>query len=115
MQFYLVLALLFALAVAVFSINNPTPVPIRFLFWTYQAPLVIVILGSAVFGAIIVFLLGISKQYGLVRKVRLLENQNKNLSKHLEKKEAAEKETIKNEAAAKEAAEKEAAKETETT
>lgn len=99
MQFYLVLALIFALVVAIFSINNPSPVPISFLFWSFQAPLVIVILGSAVIGAVVVFLLGITKQYGLIRRVKFLENQNKDLSKQLEIKEAAEKEAVEEEGA----------------
>ena len=92
MQFNLVLALIFALIVAIFSINNPSPVPIRFMFWSYQAPLVIVILGSAVFGAVVVFLLGVSKQYSLIRKVKSLERDNKELEKKLgEKEEVIEK------------------------
>ncbi|MBZ4688023.1 MAG: hypothetical protein PWQ96_1929 [Clostridia bacterium] len=83
MQIYLVGALIFALIVAIFSINNPNPVPVNFLFWGFQAPLVLVILGSAVFGAVVVFLLGMVKQFSMIRKVRSLESANQKLSRQL--------------------------------
>ncbi|MDW7675153.1 MAG: LapA family protein [Bacillota bacterium] len=80
MQMYLVIALIFALFVAMFAIQNTVPVAISFLFWTFQdISLVLVILGSAVFGAICVFLLGMVKQVSQSMKIKELDNENKRL------------------------------------
>ncbi len=84
MQFYLVSALIFALIVAIFSINNPNTVSVNFLAWSFQAPLVLIIISSAVFGAVVIFLLGIIKQIGLIRKLKTLESTNKKISQELE-------------------------------
>jgi uncharacterized integral membrane protein len=95
MQFYLVSALVFALIVAIFSINNPNTVSVNFLVWSFQAPLVLIILSSAVFGAVVIFLLGIVKQIGLIRKVKNLENTNKKVSQELEEIKTIQEDTIK--------------------
>lgn len=56
-MFLLILTLLFALLVAIFAIQNAAPVVIN-LFWvTTQVPLVLVILGSVLAGALIVVLI----------------------------------------------------------
>ena len=89
MQLYLVLALLFALLVAVFAVQNTMTVPIAFLFWKLNVSLVLVILGAASFGALCVFLVGMFKNLGVWRKQKELENKNKLLTekvKELEEK-----------------------------
>ncbi|HMM21210.1 MAG TPA: LapA family protein [Selenomonadales bacterium] len=50
---YLFLALVFSLFVAIFAVQNSLPVVVSFLYWSSQTSLVIVILGSAVLGALI--------------------------------------------------------------
>lgn len=89
MQVYLLGALIFALIVATFAINNPNLVPVSFLLWRFQAPLVLVILGSAVVGAVFVFLLGMVKQFSLKRQIRSLENINQRLSQQLAEMDSA--------------------------
>ena len=60
MQFYWILALVFALIVAIFAIQNASLVDIRFLNWEFaDISLVLVILGSAVIGAVIIFYFGL--------------------------------------------------------
>lgn len=84
MQTYLVLALLFAVVVAIFAVQNSEPVHINFLHFQFkQISLVLVILGSAAVGAIVVFFLGMVKQLGLARRVKELEHKNRNLTEEL--------------------------------
>lgn len=66
----LVLALICALLVAVFAVQNAKPVAVAFLVWEFEISLVLIILGSAALGAIAVFLLG---TLNLVQKNRKLK------------------------------------------
>lgn len=86
-QVYWITALLFALLVSIFAIQNAEVVNIRFLGWQFQnISLVLVILGSASAGALLLFILGTIKQLSLALKlkeaegkIRKLENQLKEL------------------------------------
>jgi len=62
MQFYLITALVFALLVAVFAIQNTETVVIQFLAWSFSISLVLVILGSAAVGALVLYLFSLVKQ-----------------------------------------------------
>lgn len=80
MQFYLLLALVFALVVAIFAVQNTEPVTINFLTWQFkEISLVLVILGSSAVGAVFLFLLGVVKQLSLYRKNRELRLANQKL------------------------------------
>ncbi|MEW6621738.1 MAG: lipopolysaccharide assembly protein LapA domain-containing protein [Bacillota bacterium] len=102
MQGYLVGALIFALLVAVFAVQNTNTVDIQFIAWRISdISLVLVILGSSVIGAVVVFLLGGVKQLSLNKKVRDMKRQNESLIKEvnelkgkLEQKESMEKEIM---------------------
>jgi uncharacterized integral membrane protein len=59
---YLMLAFVFALVVAVFAVQNSLPVTVSFLWWGFQTSLVLVILLSAIFGALTVLLLAVPVQ-----------------------------------------------------
>lgn len=73
MQIFLVLALLFALLVSLFAVQNAVRVDILFLFWRIQAvSLVVVILGSAFVGACVAGLVGFVKQLRLRKSIRAL-------------------------------------------
>lgn len=90
--------MLFALIVAVFAIQNAEVVNIRFLTWQFQnISLVLVILGSAAIGALLLFILGTIKQVSMTLKlkdaegkIRKLENQLKELQE-LQEREQKEK------------------------
>lgn len=58
----LVLALVFALLVAAFAIQNSLPVTVSFVTWSFHTSLVIVILGAAIFGALAVMSLAVPMQ-----------------------------------------------------
>ncbi len=66
MQIYLVLALLFGIVIAVFAVQNSTPVPISFLWMSLESVAVsVLVLVSATLGALVMFL------FGLGREIRL--------------------------------------------
>ncbi len=84
MQIYLMGALIFALLVAIFAIQNTNPVDIKFLtFKLQEISLVLVILGSALIGAVVVFFLGAVKQISSYRQIRELKKENENLKDEL--------------------------------
>ena len=65
MQITLIVALIISIAVAVFAIQNSVPVVVSFLAWEMKTSLVILILGSALAGAVV------SALFASVRWVRL--------------------------------------------
>lgn len=85
MSWRFVLSLLFAFAVAVFAIQNAGAVHINFLVWEGDISQALVILLSAIFGAVIVLLLSLIKQIQLSLAVK---SERKNGSTLLEEKKA---------------------------
>ncbi|MBM7855313.1 putative integral membrane protein [Desulfohalotomaculum tongense] len=86
MQFYVVLGLVFALAVAVFAVQNATAVDIKFLGWRFSdISLVLVILSSVAGGSLITILFGLPRQLRTMMKIRELTAQNQRLASELEK------------------------------
>lgn len=67
-MFILILGLLFALLVAIFAIQNANPVAIQFLWIEAKVPLVLVILGSALAGALVTLLLALWREFRNKRK-----------------------------------------------
>jgi len=63
-MFILSLGLLLALFVAVFATQNATVVPVRFFGWYTEASLVLVILASALAGALVVGSIAAVRQIG---------------------------------------------------
>ncbi|MEK6529320.1 MAG: LapA family protein [candidate division NC10 bacterium] len=69
-----------AIAVAIFALQNPDQVTIRFLAWQIErAPLAAVILVSGAAGAIIVSLIGLVQRWRLRSKIRQLETRVRSL------------------------------------
>ncbi len=93
---FLAIALIIALAIAIFAVNNSTTVTLSFLMWQFQASLVVVILGSAALGATVVALLGLLRQismnfklWDLRARLRKAENEHSALLDKLSKAEQA--------------------------
>ncbi len=57
-----VFSLIMALIVAIFAIQNSAAIPIKILFWEINFSLAIIILLSAVIGAVITGIMGIKKR-----------------------------------------------------
>ncbi len=81
MQVYLVLALVFSIAVATFAVQNATKVDITLFFWQLkQISLVVVIFGSALLGAIAAGLFGAVKQLKAAKNLRSCKTEAESLS-----------------------------------
>ena len=85
MQYYLVSALVFSLMVAVFAIQNTEIVVVQFLTFQSSVSLVLVILGSAVVGALALFFLSLFRQVGSWMTIRQLTHQKEELEKQVKK------------------------------
>ncbi|MFA7659609.1 MAG: LapA family protein [Anaerovoracaceae bacterium] len=91
MSWKFVLSLIFALVVAVFAIQNAAAVEVNFLAWKVSISQALIILVSAIFGAIAVLLLSLVKQMKLKAGIRndkktitSLQNENQTLKGKLE-------------------------------
>ncbi len=81
MQGFLIMGIIFALLIAIFSIQNAVPVSLSFFSWHFDTSLVVVILGAVALGALIMGIFSYVKQFRLKRKVNKLQKSNKELKK----------------------------------
>ncbi|NLJ33178.1 MAG: LapA family protein [Firmicutes bacterium] len=79
----LVLALLFALVVAIFAVQNAGLVMVGFLPYRFEVSLALVILGSTAAGALVVFLLGLVQQVTRGMKIREYRHKIQQLEREL--------------------------------
>jgi uncharacterized integral membrane protein len=91
LQLKYILALLFALMVAIFALLNAQPVTVEFIFDEFQISLALVILVSAFAGAVILGFLGVFRQVKESLKSREMNARIKKLEEQL--KESADKHT----------------------
>ena len=75
MQGYIVLALVFAIIIAVFAVQNTMMVVIRFFLWEANTSLVIVVLVAAAIGAVMLFLVNLLKNIGTKKEMKDLRRQ----------------------------------------
>jgi uncharacterized integral membrane protein len=87
MQLTYILALLFALVVAVFALLNAQPVTVDFVFNEFQISLALVILVSAFAGAIILGFLGIFRKVKEGFRAREMNVKVKSLEEQLKEAE----------------------------
>ncbi|MDX9870991.1 MAG: LapA family protein [Clostridia bacterium] len=85
MQIYLISALIFSLLVATFAVQNTEVVSINFLTWSFSVSLVLVLLGAAVAGALVLYFFGLFKQVGAWMKIRQLNHRKDELEKQVKK------------------------------
>ncbi|MCT2537994.1 lipopolysaccharide assembly protein LapA domain-containing protein [Aquibacillus koreensis] len=81
-QTYIILALVFAVIVAIFAVINVEPVEVNYLFGTGNSPLILVILVSVLMGGIITASVGIVRLFKLQREIRLLKQENLKLQEN---------------------------------
>ncbi|MFC4618123.1 lipopolysaccharide assembly LapA domain-containing protein [Camelliibacillus cellulosilyticus] len=74
-QWALIVAIFFALVIAVFSVANVNAVTISYVFGEARWPLILVILGSFFIGGLVASTIGIIKVYQLKRVIRQLETE----------------------------------------
>ncbi len=80
----IILLLLFALFIAVFSIQNANPVLIRLLFWDLEISLVLIVLGAIVFGAILMALVTSLSSFRLNKEIRMEKKEKEELLNEVE-------------------------------
>lgn len=79
-QFGVILALIFSLVIAVFAIANNQPIVVNYLYGKTEISAVVVILGAAILGALVMFLLNMFKQIKTGFRLRNLQGQVNDLS-----------------------------------
>lgn len=75
MQLALILALLLAIAVAVFAVQNSIPVTVSFLLWEAQTSVVVLVLASALAGVLISALFAAARGLRLSSEIRDLRRR----------------------------------------
>ncbi|WP_093217160.1 LapA family protein [Sediminibacillus albus] len=75
-QTYIILALVFALIVAIFAVINVDPVEVDYLFGEGNAPLILVILVSVLMGGMITAAVGGVKVLRLQKEIRSLRRKD---------------------------------------
>jgi putative membrane protein len=71
LQLMLVLALVFSVGIAVFAVQNTTPVPVQFLGWRAEAVAAsVLVLVSAALGAAVTLLFGAAREVQLRLRLR---------------------------------------------
>ncbi|WP_173916036.1 lipopolysaccharide assembly LapA domain-containing protein [Halobacillus sp. Marseille-Q1614] len=79
-QSYIILALIFALLIAVFAVINVGAVEVNYLFGTGEAPLILIIIVSVLMGGITTASVGAVRYYQLKRENRSLRHKLKELT-----------------------------------
>lgn len=86
-QWTIIFALIFTLIVAIFAVINVRSVEVDYLFGRSEWPLILVILGSVLMGALIVFSAGIFQVMKLKREIKALRKENKTTQETIHKQE----------------------------
>ncbi|WP_059173678.1 lipopolysaccharide assembly LapA domain-containing protein [Bacillus sp. FJAT-27445] len=91
-QWSLLLAILFAVVVAVFAVMNVEPVEVDYFFGIAHWPLILVVLGSVLAGVVIMGAVGAGRIVALKRELRKVRKQRDELEvrNNLAAKDAAE-------------------------
>lgn len=84
MQWNIILALIFAIIIALFAIVNMDPVAINYLLGKTEVPLILIILGFTLAGAIIIVIFNVAKQYANYKEIKKLKEDLAEAKKDLE-------------------------------
>jgi lipopolysaccharide assembly protein A len=83
-QWNLILALIFALIVAIFAVVNVESVKVDYVLGNAYLPLILIVLGSALLGGLIVGSIGLFRNFMLQRKVNHLSKKKIQLEEKIE-------------------------------
>ncbi|WP_227940178.1 LapA family protein [Alkalihalobacillus deserti] len=75
-QWGLIIGLIFAILIAVFAVINVDAVRVNYLFGNAEWPLILVILGSVLMGAIVAGTVGMLRMYELQAEIKRLKKQS---------------------------------------
>lgn len=79
-QLLFIVSLVFAIIVTLFALINANPVVINFYFYKIEASLALIILLSAILGAIIVTTLGIASHFRFKNEIKRLSKDKEELT-----------------------------------
>lgn len=79
MQIGFIVILIIAIFVAIFAIQNGTPVPIDLFFARYEMPLAVIMMVCLILGAVMVLILGTTRQFKKRSEYKELKNRIKTL------------------------------------
>ena len=77
MQIGFIVILVIAIFVAIFAIQNGTPVPIDLFFARYEMPLAVIMMVCLILGAVIILILGTTRQFKKRSEQKELKNKIK--------------------------------------
>lgn len=77
MQIGFIVILIIAIFVAIFAIQNGTPVPVDLFFARYEMPLAVIMMVCLILGAVIVLILGTTRQFKKRSEQKELKNKIK--------------------------------------
>jgi len=83
-QWSLILAIIFAIIIAIFAVINVEPVEVDYLFGKAEWPLVLIILGSVFMGGFIIASAGVVRILTIHRRLKVAEKENAKLKTELE-------------------------------
>lgn len=84
MQIIIVVSMIFAIFIAVFALQNASVITINFLWYKLNLSQAVVILGSALFGILVMIPFDVIKRIKNSKKISDLNNQIKKLNVELE-------------------------------
>ena len=88
MQLIIMVSLLISLVIAILAVQNPIAVSVRFLFWELpQTSLVVLILGSALGGGLIVLIFDLVRFWKLGFRLRQYAAENQELKAQIDRRE----------------------------
>ncbi len=87
MQGTIIFGLIFAILIAIFAIQNASIVALNLLMWKFEISLAVVVLGSIIFGALVIGIFSYFKQFQLRRKNKNLKLEIQSLKDEIENKE----------------------------
>lgn len=84
MQGTIIFGLIFAILIAIFAIQNASIVALNILIWEFEISLAVVVLGSIIFGALVIGIFSYYKQFQLKRKNKNLKLEIQSLKEELD-------------------------------
>ncbi len=82
-QFGVILALIFSLIIAIFAIANQHPIIINYLYGRTEVSAIVVILGAAILGALVIFMINLVKNIRTRLQLRSLRSEINQLKEKL--------------------------------
>lgn len=81
---YLVIGIILGIGLVVFALQNADAVEVDLLFWNFQSPLAILLVCTALIGAVVPMLTGLSSNWKKNKEIKAAQERIETLEKRLE-------------------------------